>query len=330
MLMSFQRGQGSIILRVKILDSSVATGAGKTGLAYNTSGLVISTIADNEATATAYTVAAGNVETISVLGTYAAPTSGKCRFREVDATNHPGVYEIQTADARFAVSAAKSVLVSVSGAADAAQCDAVVPLWGMDPYSPPPAIPIASAGGWTEIAQGETVHFQIITHDPLTGELADADSEPTWKIWGEVGDSPLGTGSFTKRTGYTGHYRASFDVVAVSGFDPGEFFELVAEATIGGVSEKIVVMNFRVLAAENAVGKRAIDAEAVADAVLSRDMSEVEAAAPEHSLCTVVLAALESSTSSTQWVIKRTDGTTTHVTKTVTTDPDAEPITGVS
>ena len=68
----------------------------------------------------------------------------------------------------------------------------------------------------------------------------------------------------------------------------------------------------------------------VADAVLARNVSHVEAAAAEHSLCTVVLAALESSTSGTTWTIKRTDGNTTHATKTVTKDATAQPITGVS
>jgi hypothetical protein len=336
MLLPFKRAQTSIILRVKVLNSSVSTGAGLTGLAYNSSGLVISTIADNEAAPATYTAAGGAIETIATLGAYAAPATNKCRFKEVDATNHPGVYEIQLADARYAVSGAKSLLVSLSGATNMAQCDVVIPLWDVDPYDPvrggmsAPVFQIASAGGWTEIAQYETVHFQIITHDPLTGALADADAAPTWKIWGQTGDTPCGAGSFTKREGYTGHYRASFDVHPVNGFDPGEFFEVVAETTVGGVAEKIVVMNFRVLAPETAEGKPAVDAEAIADTVLSRDMSEVETAAPEHSLCTIVLAALESSTSSTQWIIKRTDGTTTHVTKTVTTDADAEPITGVS
>ena len=82
MLIGFKRGQGSIIIRVKILNSSVSTGAGLTGLTSTSSGLIISTIADTESTATAYTVAASNVETITTNGTYAAPTSGKCRFRE--------------------------------------------------------------------------------------------------------------------------------------------------------------------------------------------------------------------------------------------------------
>jgi hypothetical protein len=134
MLVGYKRGQGSIVLRVKILNSSVATGAGLTGLTSSSTGLIISTMADTEATATAYTVAASNVETITTLGTYAAPSSGKCRFKEVDATNHKGVYEIQIADARFNVASAKSLLVSISGATNAAETDVVIPLRDLDPF----------------------------------------------------------------------------------------------------------------------------------------------------------------------------------------------------
>lgn len=68
----------------------------------------------------------------------------------------------------------------------------------------------------------------------------------------------------------------------------------------------------------------------IADAVLARNVAEVEAGAPEHSLATVVLAALESQIVGTTWTIKRTDGGTTHATKTVATDAGAAPITGVS
>jgi len=133
-LISYKRGQGSVILRVKILNSSVTTGAGLTGLTSASAGLIISTIADNEATATAYTQAGSTIETIATLGTYAAPTATKCRFKEVDATNHPGVYEIQLADARLAVASAKSLLVSISGATNCAETDAVIPLTDLDPY----------------------------------------------------------------------------------------------------------------------------------------------------------------------------------------------------
>jgi len=87
-----------------------------TGLTSSSAGLIISTICDNEATATAYTQAAGNIETISAIGTYAAPSSGKIRFAEVDATNHPGLYEIQIADARLNVTNSRTLVITCSGA----------------------------------------------------------------------------------------------------------------------------------------------------------------------------------------------------------------------
>ena len=116
-----KRGATSNIIRVFLLDSASTTGAGKTALTSASSGLIISTIADNEATATTYTSAASNVETVTTLGTYAAPTAGKCRFREVDATNFPGVYEIHIADARYAVANSTQLLVSI-------QCTGAAPV----------------------------------------------------------------------------------------------------------------------------------------------------------------------------------------------------------
>lgn len=89
---------------------------GVAGLAYNTSGLIMSTICDNEATPTIYSVASSNLEDITTLGTYAAPTASKARFKVVDATNHPCLYQIQFADARFAVPGAKQMVVSFTGA----------------------------------------------------------------------------------------------------------------------------------------------------------------------------------------------------------------------
>jgi hypothetical protein len=106
----------SNILRV-VLRSSV-TGNGLTGLAHDTSGLIISTVCDNEASATTYTVAGSTIETVATLGTFAAPTATKCRFREVDATGQKGLYELQIADARFAVAGAKQLDISIDGAAN--------------------------------------------------------------------------------------------------------------------------------------------------------------------------------------------------------------------
>ena len=71
-------------------------------------------------------------------------------------------------------------------------------------------------------------------------------------------------------------------------------------------------------------------ANQIADAALSRSVSNVEASAAEHSLTTLVLGALESKLNADKtWSIYRTDGQTLHATKTVTTNVSAEPVTGV-
>lgn len=86
------------------------------GLTEASAGLIISTIADNESTATRYRSSSSEIENITTIGTFAAPTAGKCRFKAVDATNHPYLYEIQLANARFAVAGATSMLVTITGA----------------------------------------------------------------------------------------------------------------------------------------------------------------------------------------------------------------------
>lgn len=128
-----KNGATSNVLRATLRSSS--TGAGLTGLTSASSGLIISTICDNEATATAYTAGGSTIDTITTLGTYAAPSANHCRFKEVDATNHPGLYEIQLADARFAVSSAKLLRITISGATSLLAKDIIVQLSAVDPDS---------------------------------------------------------------------------------------------------------------------------------------------------------------------------------------------------
>lgn len=116
--MKLYNGITSVILRVKLRDDRSSIGAGLTGLTHSSTDLVIATIADKEATTTRYRAGSSETETIGTLGTYAAPTASKCRFKEVDATNHPGLYELQLADARFAVSGAKSLRITIYGASN--------------------------------------------------------------------------------------------------------------------------------------------------------------------------------------------------------------------
>jgi hypothetical protein len=117
----FGTSPASTILRIKLLDSSKSDGSGITGLNFSATGLAISTIKSNESSATYYTATGSTIETITTLGTYAAPTATKCRFKEIDSTYHKGVYELQLADARF--SATDSLLISIAGASNLAESD---------------------------------------------------------------------------------------------------------------------------------------------------------------------------------------------------------------
>jgi len=136
--MSFQKfgiAPTSVKLRVKLFDSSVSTGAGKTGIAFNTTGLSISIIqngqgANGAALPTIYSSAGSTIESISALGTYVAPTAGKCRFREVSAGDLPGIYEIHFADPVYSFAGYASIpmtlLVSIHGVTDLAEQDLII------------------------------------------------------------------------------------------------------------------------------------------------------------------------------------------------------------
>lgn len=85
-----KRGSTSNIVKLFIPDNSVTTGAGVTGLTYASTNLRVSYLREKDAALTSYTGA--NIEDVTTLGTYQAPSSSsKCRFKE---TVIPGVYEI--------------------------------------------------------------------------------------------------------------------------------------------------------------------------------------------------------------------------------------------
>lgn len=106
------------LLRLELYDSSSTVGALLGSLAFNTSGLVIEAQRELDAAKTSYTVAGSNVEDITTLGTYAAPTSGKVRFKE---TQLGGVYELHLAQALLGTAdGSRYVDVKVYGAANLA------------------------------------------------------------------------------------------------------------------------------------------------------------------------------------------------------------------
>lgn len=101
--LSIKAGSTSKLVRAFILDSSSSTGAGLTGLVFNTSFLTAYYIKEGDASATSMTLITMTVGTWASLG-----------FKEVDATNMPGLYEIGLPNA--AIASGKSVVVMLKGA----------------------------------------------------------------------------------------------------------------------------------------------------------------------------------------------------------------------
>ena len=124
------RGLAGNIGFVFLGDSSSTAGAGKTGLTNASAGLNVSVRREKSATMTAYTGA--NVGAISTLGTWAAPGAGKVNFKEVDATNTPGLYELHFEDSKFDASDTSRSLVGMVTATGVVPAPFEIPLTAVD------------------------------------------------------------------------------------------------------------------------------------------------------------------------------------------------------
>ena len=115
-----RKGLTSKSLYIFVQDTRSGANAGLTGLAYNTSGLTGYYAREGATGGTSITLAT------STLGTW---TSGA--FKEVDATNLPGVYEVGIPDAALA-SGADHVVVMYKGAANMAPVVLEIELAGIE------------------------------------------------------------------------------------------------------------------------------------------------------------------------------------------------------
>jgi len=99
MKLTVNKDTTSKIIQIFILDAGRSDGSGLTGLAHDTIDLTAYYIREGAASTTAISLVTATV------GTY---TSGG--FKEVDATNMPGVYELHPPNACFATGADQVVI----------------------------------------------------------------------------------------------------------------------------------------------------------------------------------------------------------------------------
>lgn len=133
----------------EVPDSTSTTGGKKTGLVFNSAGL------------TAYYVRNGGTATAITLATLAAANSAHSDggFKEVDATNMPGVYRLDTPDAVCATGA-ESAVVTLKGATGMVQVSVEIQL------SEPFAAAVRSAVGLASA----NLDAQLSTIDLVTND----------------------------------------------------------------------------------------------------------------------------------------------------------------
>lgn len=101
----------------------------------------------------------------------------------------------------------------------------------------------------------EVVTFDVVTHNPFTGDVSDADAAPTFAVYEDTTDTDVGVGgNMTKRTSLTGNYRGSFTASAANGFEAGKWYSVIVSATVVSTAAKTVAMHFMAVPAESSAG----------------------------------------------------------------------------
>lgn len=209
------------------------------------------------------------------------------------------------------------------------------------------------------LAIDDYLTFYVNTHDPSDGSASDADSVPTYRIYEDETTPAIVTSSMAllDSANTTGLYSERVQLTAASGFEVGKCYAIYILATVGGVtgtiSHTFQIMDLATkaevadsvwdeakaghtaggsfgeevqahsLSTEIAALNDPSDTE-IADAVLSRDVDNVETTAPVHSLATAILrlASRVDASGGANILIYRTNGVTIHATLSID-DSDA-------
>jgi hypothetical protein len=94
----------------------------------------------------------------------------------------------------------------------------------------------------SEVEIGDNLVFSVVTHDPDTGAVTDADSVPTYRVYEDETGTAILTGSMAKLddANTTGFYTELIACTAANGFENGKSYTVYIEATVdsdtGGIS----------------------------------------------------------------------------------------------
>lgn len=176
MLLNRINGDTSNVLFVFLQDSSSNTGAGLAGLVHNTSNLTCYYKRSSGTAAVAVSLA-----NITTLGTYV-----EGGFKQVDATNQPGLYEFHPPDAAM-TTGADSVVFFFRGATNLADTPVLVDL--------KPAADVRLVAGTANGASGLSgMGFDYVTSNYVNVNVLSTTADAAAEIAAAWGASVVGNG----------------------------------------------------------------------------------------------------------------------------------------
>jgi len=107
---------------------------------------------------------------------------------------------------------------------------------------------------WHTFPLGQVITEGFACLDPATDANVTADSTPTYAVFEETTDTPIVTGNFTERTGYTGVYRCQVTASSGNGFEVGKTYHLVRTLVVSGITNTVILSRFLIRAAEAVAG----------------------------------------------------------------------------
>jgi len=240
MKLALTKASTSVIIPIFIQDSSSTTGAGLTGLAYNTASLVCYYCRPGSA------AAALSLVTQTVTGAFSAGG-----FVEIDATNMPGWYRLDLSNA-ICATGVNSVGIHLKGAANMAPLPIEIQLTTFDLNTAPTGgSPLVRDAGYVgDYKEDETVYFPWGTID-RSGASVNPTTAGTIRVY-----KTDGTGEVTAPTGITdtrifdtvvGHHLCTIDLSATTFYEKGMDYSVVlAGAVIDGKTVNVVIATFSI------------------------------------------------------------------------------------
>lgn len=271
-----RKGDTSRIEYIFIQDSSSTTGAGLTGLAFNSAGL------------SAYYVRTGGTATAITLATQTAGgafSSGG--FVAVDGTNMPGVYRLDIPDAVFATGVDKAV-VMLKGATNMAQNVLEYQLVDFDPENATTlgltnldaAVSSRLASASITLASGAVT---VGTNNDKTGYALTQAFPTNFSSLAITAGGAVTAGTVSDKTGYslTQAFPTNFSVLSISATTGLVDITQTAADKVWGTATRAITdkAGFSLAADQSTVTVGTVNAlaagerNAVADALLDRNMA---------------------------------------------------------